>query len=67
MRAAQTKTDIVSDVMSNLEAGGDLRQAIARLNAKIVDFQKQGQEVPGRVLRLSKALATECAAQSQGR
>jgi hypothetical protein len=56
-----------NDVIRGLDAGDDPRLAIARLNAKIIDFQRAGQEVPPRLLRLSKQLATECAVQSQGR
>lgn len=56
-----------NDVMRGIEAGDDPRLAIAKLNTKIIDFQRAGQEVPARLLRLSRDLATECAVQSQGR
>lgn len=56
-----------SDIVSVLEEGEDPRVAIAKLNRQIVDFQKAGEDVPPRLLRLSRALAGECIAQSQGR
>ena len=57
----------IRDVMAGIEAGDDPRLAMARINRQIVDFQKAGQDVPPRLLRLSKQLASECIAQSQGR
>lgn len=57
----------VADMVSGIDADEDPRVAIARLNKTIVDIQKAGEPVPARLLRLSKVLATECAAQSQGR
>ena len=63
----------IDDDMPSLAAGGDLtagedpRAAIARLNKEIVAYQSAGRDVPTRLMRLSKALALECAMQSQGR
>ena len=51
----------------DLTAGDDPRAAIARLNKEIVAYQSAGRDVPTRLMRLSKALALECAMQSQGR
>lgn len=57
----------VAEVIAGLAAGDDPRTAIARLNREIVDYQKAGKDVPGEYLRLSRQLASECIAQSQGR
>ena len=57
----------VGEINSVLEEGEDPRVAIAKLNRQIVDYQKAGEDVPPRLLRLSRALASECIAQSQGR
>ncbi len=57
----------LNDVVSRLEAGEDPRVAIARINAKIVAFQRAGEDVPAGLLRLSMTLASECVSQSQGR
>ena len=57
----------IDDVMAGLDAGDDPRVAIARLNKQIVAYQSAGRDVPAGLMRLSKMLANECAAQSQGR
>ncbi len=57
----------IADIVAGLESGGDLRGAMVRINARIVDYQRAGEEVPRSLLQLSKSVATECAAQSQGR
>ena len=57
----------IDDVMSGLDAGDDPRQAIARLNKRIVAYQSAGHDVPAGLMRLSKMLAHECVLQSQGR
>ena len=56
-----------NEVMTGLEDGEDPRQAIARLNKRIVAYQSAGHDVPAGLLRLSKMLAHECVMQSQGR
>jgi hypothetical protein len=68
MQRASRKTDhAIADIVASLEAGDDLRRTMVRINARIVDYQSAGEEVPPSLLRLSKSVATECAAQSQGR
>ena len=57
----------IDDVLAGLDAGDDPRVAIARLNKEIVAYQSAGRDVPAGLMRLSKMLANECAAQSQGR
>lgn len=66
-RAIASKDSTVQDILAGLEAGDDPRRVMARLNARIVHYQKSGEEVPASLLRLSQVIATECAAQSQGR
>lgn len=56
-----------SDNSKAIEGNDDPRIAMAQVNRQIVAFQSAGEEVPARLLRLSKALAGECIAQSQGR
>lgn len=55
------------DLMVDFESGEDPRITIAKLNKRIVAYQSAGDDVPPGLLRLSKMLAIECAAQSQGR
>ncbi len=57
----------IDEVMAGIDAGDDPRVAIARLNKQIVAFQSAGRDVPAGLMRLSKMLANECVAQSQGR
>ena len=57
---------IVED-LSSIDDGEDPRQTMARVNARIIAYQSNGLDVPAALLRLNMALATECAAQSQGR
>lgn len=57
----------MNDLLNRLDAGEDLRKAIARVNARIVAFQRAGEDVPSGLLRLSKTLISECFMQSQGR
>jgi hypothetical protein len=59
--------EVFVDVVSGLDAGEDPRVLMARLNREIVAFQKAGEDVPARLMRLTKVLASECIAQSQGR
>ncbi|MFM9943003.1 MAG: hypothetical protein ACKVP7_26330 [Hyphomicrobiaceae bacterium] len=66
-RASKTKDTTIAEIMAGLEAGDDPRQAMARLNAKIVDYQRAGEAVPSSLLRLTQVIAVECAAHSQGR
>ncbi len=66
-RASITKDTTIAEIMAGLEAGEDPRRAMARLNAKIVDYQRAGETVPSSLLRLTQVIAVECAAQSQGR
>lgn len=60
-------TTTVQEFMAGLDSGEDPRRVMARLNAAIVNHQRAGEEVPASLLRLSQVIATECAAQSQGR
>jgi hypothetical protein len=57
----------VRDLMARLDAGEDPRRTIAHLNARIVDCQREGVDLPPSFLRLSRTLAAECIAQGQGR
>lgn len=57
----------IEEVMAGIDAGDDPRVAIARLNKEIVAYQSAGRDVPAKLMRLSRMLANECAAQSQGR
>ncbi len=57
----------IDDVIAGLDAGDDPRVAIAQLNKQIVAYQSAGRDVPAGLMRLSKMLANECVAQSQGR
>lgn len=66
-RATSGKAAFVQDVISKLDAGEDPRRVMQRLNAQIVACQRAGEEVPASLLRLSQALAIECASHSQGR
>lgn len=57
----------IDEVMAGIDAGDDPRVAIARLNKEIVAYQSAGRDVPAGLMRLSRMLANECVAQSQGR
>ncbi len=57
----------VRDLMARLDAGEDPRRTIAHLNARIVDCQFAGVDLPPCFLRLSRTLAAECVALGQGR
>ena len=57
----------VRDLVARLQAGEDPRRTIARLNARIVDCQRDGVDLPPSFLRLSRTLAAECVAQGQAR
>ena len=59
--------DVVVDVVDRLDAGEDPRILMARVNREIVAYQSAGEDVPARLLKLTKALASECVAQSHGR
>lgn len=65
--AQRAATDDVARLHVDVLSDGDPRDAMARVNARIVAFQSKGLEVPAELLRLNKALAAECVAQSQGR
>ena len=67
VNAVKKADPAIDEVMTGLEAGEDPRAAIARLNQKIVAYQSAGRDVPPGLMRLSKRLAHECAALSQGR
>jgi hypothetical protein len=62
----QIEADIREDV-SRFEDGEDPRETLARVNARIYSCQAKGIDVPGALLRLNKALITECVSRSQGR
>lgn len=57
----------IADLNRLLADDDDPRDAMARVSAEIVAYQAKGLEVPTDLMRLSKALAAECVAQSQGR
>lgn len=65
-RAERIET-VIQEHMSLFEEGEDPREAMARVSARIVSYQARGLDVPAELLRLTKVLAAECAAQSQGR
>lgn len=54
------------EIIASVQAGGDARAAMARVNRVIVAHQGAGEEVPGHLLRLTQALTSEWIAQSQG-
>jgi hypothetical protein len=56
----------VQDLMALRHAGEDPRSTIARLNARIVDCQSAGVDLPPSFLHLSRMLTAECVAQAQG-
>lgn len=58
---------LIDEDLTAIDEGEDPRQTMARVNARIVAYQSKGLDVPGELLRLNLALATECVAQSQGR
>jgi len=57
----------LAEIARELDRGEDPRVLMARVNREIVAFQAAGLDVPPYLLRLTKALASECIAQSQGR
>lgn len=66
-RAFRSEDKSIQDIVASIEAGDDLRRTMARINARIIAYQRAGEDVPQSLMRLSKTVATECAAQSQGR
>lgn len=67
VRAARAAESTVRDLMASLDAGEDPRRTIRRLDARIVDCQRAGIDLPASFLRLSRALAAECIARRQPR
>ncbi len=63
----QTVDGSLHDLMASHDAGEDPRRTIRRLDARIVDCQRAGEDVPASLLRLSLTLAAECVAQSIAR
>lgn len=49
----------VRDLMARLDAGEDPRRTLRRLDARIVDYQRAGIDLPASFLRLSQTLAAE--------
>ena len=52
----------VRDLLARLGAGEDPRRTIKRLNARIVDCQRDGHDLPAAFLKLSRTLTAECVA-----
>ena len=63
----QTVELSLHDLMACHAAGEDPRRTIRRLDARIVDCQLAGEDLPPGLLRLSRKLAAHCVAQSQVR
>jgi hypothetical protein len=57
----------VRDLMASLAAGEDPRRTMRRLDARIVDCQRAGLDLPASFIRLSRTLAAEYIARRQGR
>ena len=57
----------VRDLMACLDAGEDPRRTIRRLNASIIDCQRDGLDVPAAFMRLTRELTAECVARGRGR
>jgi hypothetical protein len=55
----------IRDLMARLEAGEDPRRTMRRLDARIVDCQRAGLDLPAGFLRLSRTLAAEYIARRQ--
>lgn len=66
-RVYRSEKRLIEDIVAGLDAGEDLRLAMARINAQILDYQRAGERVPDSLRRLATTVANECAAQSQGR
>jgi hypothetical protein len=64
--SASRAVDItVRDLIASLAAGEDPRSTLRRLDARIVDCQRAGLDVPASFLRLSRTLAAEYIARRQ--
>lgn len=67
-RSQSRRTEsLIVENLNSIDDEEDPRQTMARVNARIIAYQSNGLDVPAALLRLNMALATECAAQSQGR
>ena len=66
-RVYRSEERLIQDIVAGLDAGEDLRLAMARINAQILDYQRSGEQVPEKLKRLATTVANECAVQSQGR
>jgi hypothetical protein len=65
---ARKAVDItIGDLLACHDAGEDPRRTIARLNKRIVDYQRAGADLPSSFLHLSRRLTAEWIAQSQAR
>ena len=58
--------DVVVDVVDRLDAGEDPRHTIRRLNASIVDCQRDGRDLPAIFIRLTRELTAVCVARGHG-
>jgi hypothetical protein len=56
----RTPEGAICDLLAFVDAGEDPRHTIRRLDAQIVDCQRDGIDLPGSFLRLSRTLAAEC-------
>lgn len=65
--AARTAEITVRDLMARLDAGEDPRRTMRRLDARFIDYQRAGIDLPASFLRLSRTLAAEFIAQRQAR
>ena len=63
LRAADT----VRDLMARMNAGEDPRHTMRSLDARFVDYQRAGIDLPASFLRLSRMLAAEFVAQRLAR
>lgn len=57
----------IGDLLACHDAGEDPRRTIARLNKRIVDYQRAGADLPSSFMHLSRRLTAEWLAQSQDR
>lgn len=67
LTSGQTADGYIRELQAHQAAGEDPRSTIRRLDARIVDCQLAGVDVPACLLRLSRTLAAECVAQAQAR
>ncbi len=63
--SALRAADTIRDLIARLDAGEDPRHTMKRLDARIIDYQRAGIDLPASFLRLSRALSAEFVARRQ--